>query len=77
MRAADILAVLIALSLPWSTSLVAIFVVAFLLCLIPAFDLKLFVQSLKRPAGLAPIALFALAVIGTLWASDISWVARV
>lgn len=76
-RAADILAVLIALSLPWSTSLVAIFVVAFLLCLIPAFDLKLFVQSLKRPAGLAPIALFALAVIGTLWASDISWVARV
>lgn len=75
-RAADVLAVLVALSLPWSTSLVAIFVVGFILCLLPFFDAKLFAQTIKRPASLAPVALFALAVIGMLWASDISWTTR-
>ena len=75
-RAADILAVLVALSLPWSTSLVAIFIVVFLLSLIPAFDSKHFVKSLKRPVSLAPVALFAVATLGMFWASDISWTAR-
>ena len=75
-RPADILAVLVALSLPWSTSLVAIFVMVFLLSLIPAFDAKHFVQALKQPASVAPVALFALALLGMLWASDISWTAR-
>ncbi|MBN8981908.1 MAG: O-antigen ligase family protein [Rhizobiales bacterium] len=75
-RTADVVAVLLALSLPWSTSLVAIFAVAFVVCLIPAFDKNLFLQSLKRPASIAPVALFALAVIGMAWASDIPWAAR-
>ncbi len=75
-RAADILAVLVALSLPWSTSLVAIFVVVFLFSLIPTFDATRFMESLKRPASLAPVALFAVALLGTMWASDISWAAR-
>lgn len=75
-RAADILAVLVALSLPWSTSLVAIFVVVFLLSLIPAFDARRFLQTLKRPVSAAPIAIFALAVLGLLWATDIPWSAR-
>ena len=75
-RAADILAVLVALSLPWSTSLVAIFITVFLLSLIPAFDAKHFVQALKQPASVAPVALFAVALLGMLWASDISWTAR-
>ena len=74
-RNVDILAVLIALSLPWSTSLVAIFAVVWLVALAPTLDFKLFLQSLKRPICAVPIALFLLALGGTLW-SDASWSAR-
>lgn len=75
-RAADIAMVILAASLPWSTSLVAIFAVVWLLTLIPTFDVQRFLQSLKRPASALPLVLFALAVIGTLWATDIPWAAR-
>ena len=75
-RASDILAVLVALSLPWSTSLVSIFVVVFLLSLVPAFDATHFVEVLKRPASVAPVALFVVALLGMLWASDIAWSVR-
>lgn len=74
-RAAELFAVLIALALPWSTSLVAIFVVAWLIAVAPTLDIILLMQSLKRPVSALPIALFALAVIGTLW-SDASWAVR-
>ena len=72
---ADIFAVLIALSLPWSTSLVAIFAAALLVSMAPFLDVRAFLQSLKRPICVLPIALFALAVVGTLW-SDAPWGAR-
>jgi O-antigen ligase len=71
-RTADVFAVLIALALPWSTSLVAIFVVAWLVTVAPTLDIKLLMQSLKRPVCALPIALFALAVVGTSW-SDAPW----
>jgi hypothetical protein len=71
----DIFIVLIALSLPWSTSLVAIFAVAALVTIVPFFDAKAFLQSLKRPVSVLPVALFALALVGTLW-SDAPWGAR-
>src|ERR1022692_4678801 len=74
-RTADVFAVLIALALPWSTSLVAIFVVAWLVTVAPTLDIRLLMQSLKRPVCALPIALFALAVVGTLW-SDASWSER-
>lgn len=74
-RAADVFAVLTALALPWSTSLVAIFVVAWLVSVAPTLDIKLLMQTLKRPVCLLPIVLFALAVAGTLW-SDAPWGAR-
>jgi O-antigen ligase len=72
---ADVFVVLIALSLPWSTSLVAIFAVAFLVARAPFLDVHAFLQSLRRPICALPMALFALAVVGTLW-SDASWGAR-
>ena len=75
-RVTDILAVLVALSLPWSTSLLSILIVVFLLSLIPAFDANRFVETVKRPASFAPVALFALAALGMMWASDIWWTAR-
>jgi O-antigen ligase len=72
---ADIFVILIAVSLPWSTSLVAIFAAALLVAMCPFLDVGAFLQSLKRPICALPIALFALAVVGTLW-SDAPWGAR-
>jgi O-antigen ligase len=74
--ATDFFLILVALALPWSTSLVAIFVVAALVTMAPFFDASAFLRSLKRPASLLPAALFVLALIGTLW-SDVPWGARI
>ena len=71
----DILAVLTAASLPWSTSLAGIFNALMLLCMVPFLDVRAFLQSLKRPICAAPIALVLLALVGTLW-SDATWGAR-
>jgi O-antigen ligase len=73
--AADIFAVLTALALPWSTSLAAIFVLFWLGAAAWTLDYRVYFESLKRPICFLPIALFALAAIGTLW-SDASWAAR-
>jgi O-antigen ligase len=71
----DVFAILLAFSLPWSTSLVAIFAAALIVSTAPFLDVKAFLQSLKRPICALPIALFVLAVVGTLW-SDAPWGAR-
>jgi O-antigen ligase len=63
----DIFAILIAATLPWSTSLVAIFAAAFLVSLLRFPDFMGLLRSLKRPVCALPVALFALAMIGTLW----------
>jgi len=72
MTTADIFAVLLALSLPWSTSLVGIFAVVIVVVMLPTIDARAFIASLKRPICVFPIALFALALAGTLW-SDARW----
>jgi O-antigen ligase len=74
-KTADIVAVLIALSLPWSTSLVGIFAIIWVIAVAPTLDLKAFIESLKRPVCALPIVLFALAGVGTLW-SDAEWGTR-
>jgi O-antigen ligase len=74
-KTADITAVLIALSLPWSTSLVGIFVAVWVIAVLPTIDPKAFLLSLKRPICILPVALVALALLGTLW-SDAPWGAR-
>lgn len=68
----DVFAILIAASLPWSTTLVAVFAVAFLVSIVPYLDTKALLQSLRRPICALPIALFVVAVLGMLW-SDASW----
>jgi O-antigen ligase len=73
--AADSFAILTALVLPWSTSLVAIFVLCWLAAAAWILDYRVYLQSLKHPICFLPIALFFLAAIGTLW-SDASWAAR-
>jgi O-antigen ligase len=72
MTTVDIFAVLLALSLPWSTSLVGIFAGVTVLVMLPTIEVGAFIASLKRPISAIPIALFALALIGTLW-SDARW----
>ena len=69
---ADVFAILAALSLPWSTTLVAIFVPCWLGAVALVMDYRAYVQLLKRPICFLPFALIALALIGTLW-SDASW----
>ena len=71
----DVFAILTAASLPWSTSLPAIFAAAMLVAMVPFLDAHAFLQSLKRPICALPIAFFVLALVGTLW-SDASWGAR-
>jgi len=75
MAAVDVFAILTAASLPFSTSLPAIFTVAMLVAFAPFLDLRSFAHSLRRPIAAVPIAFFALALVGTLW-SDAAWGTR-
>jgi O-antigen ligase len=72
MTSADIVTVLLAFSLPWSTSLVGIFGIVLVLVMLPTIDVSAFIAQLKRPIAAAPIALFVLALVGTLW-SEARW----
>jgi O-antigen ligase len=72
---ADIFVILLALSLPWSTSLVAIFAAAVLVSVARFLDFRAFLQLLRQPICMLAIAVFALALVGTLW-SDAPWNAR-
>ena len=71
----DVFAILLAASLPWSTSLVGIFATAMLLTRIPFLDLASLWRLVRQPICAVPIALFALAALGMLW-SDADWAAR-
>ena len=68
---ADLLAVLTAMALPWSTTAVAWLIglwLASLIPLLPTLETRAFVRLLASPVCLWPLALVALAVAGTLWA---------
>ena len=71
----DLLTVLIAILLPWSTSGVAIAVVLWFAALVPTIEPRALLRSLMWPISVLPIAIVALALVGTLW-SDASWGAR-
>ncbi|WP_316219177.1 O-antigen ligase family protein [Bradyrhizobium sp. SZCCHNR2026] len=71
----DVVAVLLAAALPWSTSLVSILGVVMVIMMLPHLDRDAFWRSLRRPISIAPLALFGLALVGTLW-SDVPWGAR-
>jgi len=72
---ADAAAILLALALPWSTTLVAVSAVLMLIVLVPFLDVEALLQSLRRPASVVAIALFVLTVVGTLW-SPAPWAER-
>jgi O-antigen ligase len=64
---ADVYAILTVLALPWSTSLVAIFMVLWLGAVVWVMDWRAFGRLLKQPICYLPLALVGLAVVGTLW----------
>jgi hypothetical protein len=64
----DLWAILIAASIPWSTSAVGVFSVIWFLALFPTIHPREIVYALRRPACWLPVALFGLALIGTIWA---------
>lgn len=72
---ADVLVLLVAATLAWSTSIPAILLVLWIWALAPATDLQAFLNLMKRPICSLPVCFFALAVVGTLW-SSVSWDAR-
>lgn len=71
----DGLAAAVAVSLPWSTSATAILIVAWLLALIPTLQRDALIDVMKKPAAYLPVALVAIAALGTLWA-DVAWAER-
>jgi O-antigen ligase len=75
MPVADTFAVLTALSLPWSTSLVSIFALCWLGSSALVVDYPVWFRSLKQPACALPLAIFGLAALGTLW-SGAPWADR-
>ncbi|WLA61457.1 hypothetical protein [Bradyrhizobium diazoefficiens] len=72
LRAADVLVILIAASLPWSTTAPSIFVGLWLLAVTPTVNWHDYARELTRPAFALPFALLLLALLGVLW-SDGAW----
>ena len=71
----DLYPAIVAFVLPWSTSAVSVMIVLWLAAVLPTIDPRAFLASLKRPESLLPLAFFALAAVGMLWADD-SWSVR-
>src|SRR6266516_3227554 len=66
--AVDCLAVMIAASLPWSTSATSILVLLWVIVVAPTIDWETFARDLAHPACARPVLLLELAVLRTLWA---------
>src|SRR5262249_12359061 len=66
LRNVDLLAMLIAILLPWSTSGVGIAVLLWLVALIPTVEPSALLLSLKRPVALLPVVVFILPLVGPL-----------
>jgi hypothetical protein len=67
-RLADWLAVAVVATLPWSTSISQILIVAWLVVLIPTLDVATVRRELQTPAGGLPVLLWILGLVGMLWA---------
>lgn len=65
----DLLMVLVAASLPWSTSVFSILMAIWLVALTVTIEPRGFVRFMSRPVCWLPLALFALALLGTFWSS--------
>jgi O-antigen ligase len=73
---ADWAAVGVAVSLPWSTSATSIFLVLWLLTLLPTLDVAMVRREVETAVGGLPVLLWLLAAVGMLWA-EVSWAERI
>lgn len=71
-RAADWIAVAIAVSVPWSTSATGILIAIWLVLALLTLDVAAVRRELATAAGGIPVVLCALAAVGMLWA-DTTW----
>jgi O-antigen ligase len=67
-RIADGLAILLAVSLPWSTTVAGVFAALYAIAVLPTLDAGSIRMVKAIPAMWLPIALVAIAVLGLLWA---------
>jgi O-antigen ligase len=74
-RAIDWLAIGVAISLPWSTSATGILIALWIIASVPSLDLADLRRVISTPAGGLPLLLWALGVLGMLWA-DVPWADR-
>ena len=72
---ADGLAIAVAVALPWSSSVVSILVVLWLLALLPTLKARDVRREVATAAGALPVALVVLGALGMLWA-DVPWPER-
>jgi O-antigen ligase len=75
LRAADWFALAVAVTLPWSTTATGIFIVLWLITILPAIEAGMLRREFTSAAGFLPVALWVLAAIGMLWA-DVTWAER-
>jgi O-antigen ligase len=75
MAVVDWLAVAVAVSLPWSTSVTSVFTFVWLAAVLPTLELSSLRRDLSLAAAYLPVLLWLLAAIGMLWA-DVSWAER-
>lgn len=73
---ADWLAVGVAVTLPWSTSVCLILIALWAVVVIPSLDTAALRRAVESAAGGLPVLLCALAALGMLWA-DVSWAERI
>jgi hypothetical protein len=69
---ADLYPALAAASLVWSTTAVSVFMVLWLVVVLPTIRWQAFFESLRAPASFLPLAFFGLAMAGLFWTED-SW----
>jgi len=72
---ADIFAMGLVASIPWSTSITYVFIGLWLATLLPTIEPKEWREVMRHPAAYLTAAFVAVATIGMLWA-DVSWRAR-
>src|SRR5262245_20602411 len=75
-RTADWLAIAVAVSFPWSTSLSGILIGLWCIAVIPTLDLRSLRWAVALPAAAFPLLLFAYGIIGMAWGGasfDVQW----
>ena len=72
---ADWLVVLVAITLPWSTTATGICIAAWLVVLLPTLDVASVRRELTSAPGGLPVVLWCLGLIGMLWAG-VDWTER-